>query len=342
MVLAIYDLISVIQGANLHIFTGIMIDFPPTPLQEILNHPGTSRMIRLLIKRDDLNDPFIQGNKWRKMQPVLQQLLDDGVPGIISFGGPFSNHLHALAAAGKEFGLKTVGIVRGQHVDLYNPTLRDAASWGMEIYPVSKAAFNLGRDSEEIAAVIALHPDYFCLPEGGSTPMGVRSCSRIAAELLEQASNILDGRELHVAVPAGTGCTAAGVVAGMAGHGQVLIFPAAPYGVDRQTISRYLQLAGYPPRENFKFITDYVFGRFACKSEQLDAFARAFEEKTGILLDPLYTVKMMFGLYDMLGRGDFPSGAVVVAIHTGGLQGRRGFGDAQSPQHNQPQTPANN
>jgi 1-aminocyclopropane-1-carboxylate deaminase len=304
-----------------------MNTLPPTPLSSILFHPGSSHGIRLWIKRDDLNHPLIQGNKWRKLQPVLQQLKDDGASGVVSFGGPFSNHLHALAAAGQQFGLHTVGIVRGEHIDLNNPTMQDVRNWGMTIFPVSKSSFNLGRESTSIAAIIDRFPGYYVLPEGGSTPLGVRSSSRIALEILTDLGQDALAGPLFLAVPAGTGCTAAGVVAGASGYGQVLIFPAAPYGTDRQTIDRYLQLSGYPNHSNFTFITDYIFGRFASRSAILHAFVQKFETDAGILLDPIYTAKMMYGLYDLLAQGYFPPHSTVVAIHTGGLQGRRGFPD---------------
>jgi 1-aminocyclopropane-1-carboxylate deaminase/D-cysteine desulfhydrase-like pyridoxal-dependent ACC family enzyme len=296
----------------------------PTPLEEIENHPGTALGIRLFIKRDDLIHPLVQGNKWRKLQPVIEQIRRDGVLGIVSFGGPFSNHLHALAAAGHLFGLRTAGILRGEHPDLDNPTLRDAQNWGMQLFPVSKKEYVAGMTSPAIAGIIRQFPNYYVLPEGGNTADGVRSCAAIVSEIRDTLSifGLIDPPV--IAVPAGTGCTASGVIAGMKGEGRILIFPAAPYGVERHLIRNNLESAGYTAWQNFDINADYVFGRFASQSPELLDFAMMFQVEYGIQLDPIYTSKMMFGIFDLLRRGYFSTGSTVVAIHTGGVQGWRG------------------
>lgn len=293
-----------------------------TPITEILHHPGVQQDIRLYLKRDDLIHPQIQGNKWRKLHLLLQDVKQRKIPGILSFGGPFSNHLHALAAAGQSFGIQTVGILRGLSVDLENPTLKFARTCGMQCFPVGKKIYDLGIEVPEIQQIIKEFPGFEILPEGGSTVLGLLGCKGIGTEI---ATFLGDRAQVYISVPAGTGCTAAGTIAGLQGKGQILVFPAAPYGLDAEKIKHYCALAQVPVYENFRMETDYLFGGFADLPPTLIRFIHDFRQSTGILLDPIYTSKMMFGLFDLMTKGYFPAGSTIVAVHTGGLQGWDGF-----------------
>lgn len=276
--------------------------------------------IRLFIKRDDLLHPEIQGNKWRKLRPVIQKMGTEKT-GMLSFGGPFSNHLHALASAGKVYGFPTIGIVRGLSADLGNHTLAHAQQCGMQLLPVSKVDYEALKTAElkDVLGHIGREPGegYCLLPEGGDTVEALVSCSAIAAEIRAQLPSDA-GAPLYFCVPAGTGCTAAGVIAG-AGEGKVLVFPAAPYGIDREVILGKIRRAGFEQDVDFEIVAGE--GKFAQMSEELRGFVKDFQQKTGILLDPIYTSKMMLKLYEMLAQGFFPEGSCVVALHTGGLQG---------------------
>lgn len=288
-----------------------------SPLEEIVPPvPG----FRLFIKRDDLLHPEIQGNKWRKLLPLIQKTRVEKT-GVLSFGGPFSNHLHALASAGKVYGFPTIGIVRGLAADLGNPTLAHARQCGMRLFPVTKTAYESLKtaDIQAVFAHIGLGPDepYELLPEGGDTLEALVSCSAIPAEIRRQLPADA-GAPLCFCVPAGTGCTAAGMIAG-AGEGRVLVFPAAPYGIDRESILIKIRRAGLEPKPDFEIVEGE--GKFARMSEELRVFVKRFEQQTGILLDPIYTSKMMMKLYGLLAQGFFPPGSCVVAVHTGGLQG---------------------
>lgn len=314
-----------------------------SPLQLIEQHPGNKLGIRLYVKRDDLlgaKQPdlkmpegierfryFVQGNKWRKLEPVLQQVQTGRYEGILTYGGPFSNHLHATAAAGRLFGIPTAAIVRGLTVDGTNPTLQFAQAAGMQLHHVAKRDYDQKTDSSAVAAIQSLYPTYFHLPEGGSSLESAQNCRQIAQEILVQleAAEIQAAHRLFVAVPAGTACTAAGLALGLPQNIPLLVFPAAPYGVDLSTFQAFgtgLE-GGYsaPPT----LVTDYIFDGFAVFRPELLTFAEAFKTQTGILLDPLYTVKMMYGLFDMLQSGFFPEKCTIVAVHTGGLQGWEGF-----------------
>lgn len=305
-----------------------------SPLEHIAGHPGAAAGVSLFVKRDDLLHPEVQGNKWRKLAPMLEKVKRDFPGGIITFGGPFSNHLHAVAAAGRLFDIPTFGIVRGEHADLDNPTL-SAARWnGMMLFRVSKQEYDAckHRGHELISPEF---PQYYILPEGGATPEGVGGCAEISreihAQLCEQGFRPSAHAPLYLCVSAGTGCTAAGIVQGFGDcPGQVLVFPVVNRGFDTASVLQHLEHAHSRAElekleRRFSLVREYEFGGFAKKNAQVLAFAEAFRRQTGILPDPVYTSKMLFGVYDMLARGDFPAGSAVVAVHTGGLQGWGGM-----------------
>lgn len=295
-----------------------------SPLQEIFPPHAN---VRVFLKRDDLLHPSIHGNKWRKLAPFIQAM-GHPKPGVISFGGAFSNHLHALAAAGKLFGFPTFGVVRGVAADLDNPTLSEARQNGMQVFPVPKADYDVLKNAslQEVLQYLSLKTDdsLLLLPEGGDTTEALVGCKAIAVEIREQLPPDA-GRPLYFCVPAGTGCTAAGLIAGMQEGDQTLVFPAAPYGVNQVSISGKLQKAGFEQPLDFQIIEDILPHKFAQMTEALLVFCRAFERSEGIALDPVYTSKMMLKLYGMLAQQFFPPGSSVVAVHTGGLQGWNGI-----------------
>ena len=293
----------------------------PTVLQEIF--PPFSKGIRVFLKRDDLLHPKIQGNKWRKLAPLLQ---NPGLEksGILSFGGAFSNHLHALAAAGNLYGFPTIGIIRGMAADLENSTLAYARNCGMKLFPVSKVEYEALKrtDLASVFKAIDYAPaePFLLLPEGGDTIEALVGCTDIAVEIMEQLPADA-GKPRYFCVPAGTGCTAAGVIAGAGPGSRTLVFPAAPYGVDRDSILAKLRAANFREDYDFQIVENILPKKFAQMSPELMAFIKAFQQTEGVLLDPVYTSKMMFRLYALLEQQFFPEGSCVVALHTGGLQG---------------------
>ncbi len=306
-------------------------NIPISPLEVIAEHPGTEAGVALFIKRDDLLHPDIQGNKWRKLAPVLAGVKASRPGGIVTFGGPYSNHLQAVAAAGRVFDIPTIGIVRGQYADLDNPTLSAARHNGMLLVRVSKQDYDTQKHLVEkwVGQDLSRH---LILPEGGSTRLAVEHCAFITREIIAQLQQPTN-QPLYICVPAGTGCTAAGIVDGFEGiNGQILVFPVVDKGFEPGTLLHLLHdVRLRTPAESaalegrFSLVREYVFGGFAKRNPLLLAFARAFQQQTGILLDPIYTSKMIFGVYDMLAKGVFPTGSSVVVIHTGGLQGWEGF-----------------
>jgi 1-aminocyclopropane-1-carboxylate deaminase len=276
----------------------------------------------LYIKRDDLVHPFIQGNKWRKLRPLLESVSSTETPGLITFGGPFSNHLQAVAQAGRLYGIKTVGILRGVSANLSNPTLSEASKAGMHLFPVPKIEYDAKMDSAIIRAIIAQYPGYRLLPEGGATSVAVGSCATISHEVLHQLGP-LSHQPLFIAVPAGSGTTAAGILQGLPSPHSVLVFPAARYGLSSASILAQSGVKGASDR--LHFFSDYTKGKFATPDPAILDLAHWFEQHYQLRLDPIYTSRMMFGIFDLLQKGFFPDESVIVAVHTGGLQGWRGF-----------------
>ena len=312
-------------------YHSMSLNLPISPLQLIPDHPGKDRGISLFIKRDDLLHPDIQGSKARKLAAILPGIKQSHPGGIVTFGGAFSNHLHAVATAGKVFNIRTVGIVRGEDIDIQNATLRVVSELGMTLIPMPKTRYDAIKEQAEIFMGDEFSQCYF-LPEGGSTAEAVMACAAIPVEILAQLQHDhpeLDFKPLYICAPAGTGCTAAGVVAGLnASSSQVLIFPVSSHDFEESTILRFLSdthRSGDGVANKFKIVYEYTFGGFAKLHPPVMAFVRSFYQETNILLDPVYTAKMLFGIYQMLDQGAFQPGSTVVMLHTGGIQGWKGF-----------------
>lgn len=278
---------------------------------------------QLYLKRDDLLHPEVQGNKWRKLGPLLARA-HEVKHGVLSFGGPYSNHLHALAAAGRIFGFPTAAVVRGTYISADNPTLAFAANSGMKLFPVPKADYELLKTTDARSVAGYLQHDwlsgYEWLPEGGDSPGAVRSCAAISTEIIGQLDPASSGHR-YICVPAGTGCTAAGIIAGAAGWGSVLVFPAAPYGIDRDSIDVRIRNAGFDKQAPYEIVYPSNPLKFAEITPEIAGFVKNFEQKQGVALDWIYNGKMMFRIMELVKSGYFPAGSHIIAVHTGGLQG---------------------
>lgn len=304
------------------------LQLPISPLQKIPEHPGVARGITLFIKRDDLLHPEIQGSKGRKLAAIFPLVQASYPGGVLTFGGAFSNHLHAVAVGSRLFRLPSIGILRGMHADLNNPTLLACANHGMRLLPWPKARYDACKQSgfENLQTEF---PDCYILPEGGNIPQALKACAAISEEIIAQLPPDSATQPLYLCAPAGTGCTAAGIIAGLKRpNSQVLIFPVSHQGLDRETILRLLADSGLDETElgtKFLMLDDYLFGGFAKLHPSVMDFTRKFWQQTKILPDPIYTAKMLYGIYDLLAKDAFPENSTVVAVHTGGMQGWDGF-----------------
>ncbi|UOA10553.1 1-aminocyclopropane-1-carboxylate deaminase/D-cysteine desulfhydrase [Methylobacter sp. S3L5C] len=288
--------------------------FKPSILTKI-DDPLLDRYhIELWIKRDDLLHPVISGNKWRKLKYSLDQALSSGADTLISMGGAYSNHLHALAYTGKLLGLKTQGFIRGEQPATLTPTLMDLQNWGMELTFVSRSDYRLLRQYKGCHDLPGLKPRQYWLPEGGAQALALKG----VAELVNEIDILYD----TLCVPCGTGATLAGIIKAAPGSVAVLGFAALKNAGFLQTDVKNLLPCAFT---NWQINLDYHFGGFATTKPELMTFITDFECKTNIPLEPVYTGKMMYALYDLITKQFFKPGQRLIAVHTGGLQGKRGY-----------------
>lgn len=270
--------------------------------------------VSLWIKRDDLLHPVISGNKWRKLKYNLDEALSLGADTIISMGGTYSNHLHALAYTGKILGLKTIGIIRGERPTPLTPTLLDMQNWGMELRFISRSDYRHYRNYKHWHDLPGLKPYQYWLPEGGANKLAIQG----VAELVDEIDIPYD----TLCVACGTGTTLAGLINAVSGKITVLGFAALKNAGFLQSDVQSLLSGEF---HDFEIFQDYHFGGFAKLNPTLASFMAQFGQKTLIPLEPVYTGKMLYGLYDLIAKGYFKSGQRIVAVHTGGLQGMRGY-----------------
>jgi 1-aminocyclopropane-1-carboxylate deaminase len=271
--------------------------------------------IELWMKRDDLLHPVISGNKWRKLKYIIDHALSLGADTLVSMGGAYSNHLHALAYAGKVLGLKTIGLVRGELPEILTPTLQDMKNWGMELKFVSRTDYRQLRQYKEWQDLPGLKPRQYWVPEGGAQPLALKGVAELVGEIAVPYDTIC--------MPCGTGTTLAGIIEAAPQQVSVLGFAALK---NAAYLRAEVDAALSQSRNGWQINLDYHFGGFAKTNAELNAFIEDFELKTTIPLDPVYTGKMMYAIYDLIQKHYFKPGERIIAVHTGGLQGRRGFG----------------
>ncbi len=249
--------------------------------------------------------------------------MQQGAKAIVSYGGVYSNHLYALAAAGKELNIPTIGIVRGYESAALTPTLADAVAYGMQLCFLSKKDYRV-KNISQILPILNKYQNYYMIPEGAENLAGSRGCMALSAALSEQLPT-----DYTLCCPVGTGSTLAGLVAGASTDAhreiQYLGFSVLK-GKDKLSAKIHRQIALLGKDNNdWQLITGFHHGGYGKVSAELLEFMSLFEKRNNVLLDPVYTAKMLWGIETMAAQGFWPKGSTVVAIHTGGLQGRRGF-----------------
>jgi 1-aminocyclopropane-1-carboxylate deaminase len=294
-----------------------------SPLEPLLNDVFPN--IQLWMKRDDLLHPSVSGNKFRKLKYNLIQAHENR-PILISMGGAWSNHLHALAHAAQLLGLSAVGLVRGLHAahSPLNATLSDCQSAGMQLQFVSRDDYRTLRDQPDFwRNWITQDPkEYLWLSEGGSNSLALTGMAELVDELRQDLGSTPD----TVVLACGTGASLAGILAGLRGQGRVIgIAAVSNAGYLRQQVQQLLLDAGQPAYQNFEILLDFAHGGFAKTSPALLQFCEQFSQQTQIPVEPVYTGKMLFALAELCRSGKFVKGESVVAVHTGGLQGLRGY-----------------
>ncbi|WP_420066355.1 1-aminocyclopropane-1-carboxylate deaminase/D-cysteine desulfhydrase [Pseudomonas asplenii] len=277
--------------------------------------------------RLDRIDPLISGNKWFKLSEHIAAARQTKAAGLISLGGAHSNHLHALAAAGRRFGFDTVGLLRGHPVQ--TPTVRDLQDFGMELHWLGYEGYRKRHEPGFWLPWQARYPRLHAVPEGGGGLAGALGCGGLPA-MVEAQLPRLGWESFHGWwLAAGTGTTAAGLVLAEAGRRVVHAALAVPenHGV-APSMARILAEAGMVD-SGYELI-DACRGGFARVDGDLQAFIIQNERQGGVPLEPLYTGKALMALHGQVRACRFAPGTRLVFVHTGGLQGRRGFSDAAS------------
>ena len=275
--------------------------------------------IILHMKREDELHPYISGNKYRKLKYNLIEAKAGGANTLLSFGGAYSNHISALAYAGKKYGFQTIGVIRGEELGAHlettlknNTTLQQAYANGMRFKFISRAQYRYKQADDFIAALKEEFGNFYLVPEGGTNDLAIKGCEEILTEMDQDYD--------FICVAAGTGGTISGLINSAFDGQKILGFPSLK-GVFLENEIEKLS----PAKNNWKLIHDYHFGGYAKINENLISFINDFYQQTTIPLDPVYTGKMMFGITDMIKNKYFNRNCKILAIHTGGLQGISGM-----------------
>ncbi|MCB9264061.1 MAG: pyridoxal-phosphate dependent enzyme [Lewinellaceae bacterium] len=291
--------------------------------------------VRLLIKRDELlrigPGLALCGNKWRKLQYNLQAARNAGHATLLTFGGAYSNHIAAVASAGAAFGFHTIGVIRGERPEGLNPTLRFAEGCGMNLQFISRPAFREKHNPKFQERLKEQFGSFYLLPEGGTNALAIHGCRHIVEEV-ELQTPVFPG---YWCCSLGTGGTFAGIVAALNGRARALGFSALKGDFHNGEIKRILAASAAPSSlwkgeggaQPWEVNTDFHFGGYAKYEPYLIDFINGFYQQHGIALDPVYTGKLFYGLFQLIEEGYFPKGSTILAVHTGGLQGVAGFNE---------------
>ena len=277
--------------------------------QEVVLPLLTKKKVSLYIKREDRIHPLLSGNKYRKLKYNLLAAKEQGYKTILTFGGAYSNHIAATAYAGKRYGLKTIGIIRGDELSekwQTNPTLKLASDHGMQFKFIARDVY---REKGNPFYVEKLRTEFgacYVLPEGGSNTLAVKGCEEILASG--------DADFTVICCSVGTGGTLSGIINATRENQLVLGFPAVKGGFLKEDIRKFAR------KDAWELIEDYHFGGYAKATAELIVFINTFKAQTRIPLDSIYTGKMMYGILDLVEKDYFPPKTKLLAIHTGGLQ----------------------
>lgn len=304
----------------------IFLNCPPSPLQEVEHEVFVQRGLRLFVKRDDLLHAHVSGNKWRKLKHNLFEARRQGCTTLVTFGGAYSNHIAATAAAGQAFGFSTLGVVSGEESSAGNPTLGFALQCGMDLRFTSRANMRNLSENELIQHLNIDMEKVFVLPQGGANCLALHGCREIVDETAAQLGHQPD----YFITACGTGATLAGIASGLQNISRALGISVLKGSFLQIEVERLLNLCpntATPNPPSAIILDDYHHGGYAKWTPELVNFINGFKKETGIPLDPIYTGKAFFAAFELAKQGYFPEGASIVLVHTGGLQGIAGFNE---------------
>jgi len=301
------------------------------PVQYVKWSAWETRGVEVAIWRLDLLDAAAPGNKLFKLDENLQAARREGYSRILSFGGAFSNHIHALALSGRATGIETIGVIRGEPSAIENPTLRDAQDAGMQLHFVDRETYRVLTQkhaltqksfrSNDLLAELQQHfgPCYI-VPEGGANRLGVLGCRALGVAIGQMPE-----QPDCVVLPTATGSTLAGIVAGLDNRTHVLGIAVLKGGsFIAQQVSEHLREISAEHCSAWRIDLDHHCGGYARVPDALGYFVTQFGEQTGIGIEPVYSGKMLYAIHNLIERGEFARGTRILAVHTGGMQGARG------------------
>lgn len=290
--------------------------YKKTPVIDLPLPEAREAGVKILVRLEYLNHPHVSGNKWWKLKYNLEEAARQKKTTLLTFGGAYSNHIYATAAAAKECGFRSVGVIRGEETLPLNPTLAFAKSRGMELHYVSREAYRSKNDPQFISDLHQRVGEFYLIPEGGTNALAVKGT-------MEWAENLVREVEFDdVCLPAGTGGTLAGMLAGMKGEKNIIGVSVLKNGefleeeVKKLTEKYVGRVYG-----NLEVLTSYHHGGYAKVTDELKKFIVHMNEVYSLPLDPVYTGKLMWAVREEVRRGKFRKGSTVLVLHTGGLQG---------------------
>ena len=297
------------------------------PIQSVHHQILTEADVSLDVLRLDLIHPLIHGSKWFKLKHNLLQVQKSGATRVLSFGGAWSNHILALAAAGKYYGLETIAVIRGELVEPLNSVLSFAKEQGMQLYPVSREDYRRKSEAEFIDELHDELGEFYLIPEGGSNALALKGCEEICdlifkSEWLKESSSLTPN---FVALACGPGATMAGLISGFSKSRNSILPEVLGFSVLKgegylsSEVTRHLDGVSLEGSVPWRMIEDYHCGGYAKSNEKLRSFLQAFSSISDIPIEPVYTGKVFFGLLEMVKSGEFKSGSRILALHTGGI-----------------------
>jgi len=295
----------------------------PSPLRRLQSPFLEQANIQLYVKRDDLIHPQFGGNKWRKLKYNLEYAREKQFDTLLTFGGAWSNHIYATAAAGKYFGFSTVGLIRGEEHKPLNTTLSFAKDCGMQLHYINRTEYRHKAEAAYQNKIKQQFGDVYILPEGGSNSLALRGC----AETVKEISNEIEKPFDIICCASGTGATLAGLISAI-NPGQTAIGFSALKGGEflNHEVETFLQREKTnSSTKNWRIETGFHFGGYAKINDALIQFMSEFQLQYGFALDAVYTGKMFYGLFELIKAKRFKPGTSIIAIHSGGLQGNKGF-----------------
>ena len=284
----------------------------PSKIKELKLNINNSNNIKLFIKREDLIHDIVSGNKWRKLNYNFKYIKEKKIKKILSFGGAYSNHLHALSWLAKKNNIKSFGLVRGCKLSIENSTLSFCKKNKMDLFFLDRSTYRNNKYNNPIfKKIIKSEENIFVIPEGGFNEFGIKGCEEIMNEVNEHYDIIC--------CSIGSGCTAVGIIKSLKFNQSFLGFSSFKNNSQIKNI-----ISEKVKTMNWEINSEYNFGGFGQVNDELKKFIKDFKNTYAIMLDPIYTSKLFFGLFDMISKNKLPKDSRILVLHTGGLQGLQG------------------